>query len=751
MIRGGAGVRPSAATFKKLGRGTVGKLDQALKLAAQGFHIFPLEPNSKIPHIDGFPRRATRDPQQLRAWWTCPVMEIEQDFNIGISTSHYGDDEALLVVDIDNKGTKHGDDTVLELELQGLELPPTRMQHTPTGGHHMVYRVPTAVKQGVDIFGKGSGLDTRSSGGYIVAAGSEIDGRPYTNDATVMPALAPRWLVEKCGAAPARQADADVPVEGVDPNRARERAIHYLQNNAPQSIKGQAGDQTALKVCMRLKDFGVPQSECLDLLLDHWFEGSGWAPDKLERKVRNAYKYGQERPGAAAAESDFGAPGEPPAGGAQGDGPGHPFAELNKEFAFVLSGGGHHILWETTDADGHPKLERLQEASFHAMHASKMMSMGKKTEPVTKLWMADPQRRSYKGVCFKPAGGVGPEWYNLWRGFAFDHEGDHSPQAQAAVDHFVQHVTENVCGGNAAHARWILGYFAHMIQRPQEKYGVALVLRGRKGVGKTLISDIIGKLLGGHYLLTSNRRYLLGNFNAHMENLLMLTLDEAFWSGDKQAEGQLKDLITGEKQLIEHKHAGSYKTDNFMRVLVLGNEDWVVPASHDERRFAVFEVGSKRQQDHSYFGEMMAGMKAGGYAALLDYLMKFDLSGLDLRTAPDTQALHEQKQASLEPLQQWWFDSLEEGRVLGADFDGPWPEKVGKERLRSAFRRYARDRNIKSRLPDEYSIGRILKKIAPFMTTLREGTGYLYRVPSLVESRKAWEAYIGHKAEWEPS
>lgn len=67
------------------------KLDQALRLAQQGFHVFPCEPNGKLPVIKDYPNRATRDPEQIRSWFA------NRECNIGISTTRFADDQALVV------------------------------------------------------------------------------------------------------------------------------------------------------------------------------------------------------------------------------------------------------------------------------------------------------------------------------------------------------------------------------------------------------------------------------------------------------------------------------------------------------------------------------------------------------------------------------------------------------------------------------------------------------------------------------
>lgn len=343
-------------------------------------------------------------------------------------------------------------------------------------------------------------------------------------------------------------------------------------------------------------------------------------------------------------------------------------------------------------------------------------------------------------------------YYNLFRGFAVTPWPEDEPvtaEAQAAVDAFNEHILKNICHGNTELAAWLMGFFAHLVQKPGEKPLVAIVFRGAKGTGKTWPIDCIGHLLGAHYLLTSNRRYLSGNFNGHLENCLFLALDEAFWSGDKQLDGIVKDLITGAHHVIEHKGKEPFKVDNRTRVAIIGNEDWVVPATHDERRFAVFNVGDGRKQDRDFFRQMREGMELGGYRLLLRYLQNYDIRGLDLDGAPKTAALHGQKNASLGLVHNWWLDSLTEGRLLNSDFAEGWVEEVDTIRFRDAFYRGCRERQVGGRLPAVSEIGRELKKCLPdFQGSIRARPANVYRFPSLEVCRAAWEHFIQHKVEW---
>jgi hypothetical protein len=431
-----------------------------------------------------------------------------------------------------------------------------------------------------------------------------------------------------------------------------------------------------------------------------------------------------------------------------------PYTELNKDYAFVLAGGDAHILWETTDKDGHDRLEHLSPAAFRLKLAAYTLMVGKKEEPISKLWMEWKGRRSFDGIVFVPEQPVAPNFYNLWKGFAVTPAP--SGSTHPMVDRYLDHLLVNVCGGSRSLFSWLIHYFAHLVQKPWEKPLVALVLQGPKGVGKNMAINPIGALLGRHFLVTADRRYLVGNFNGYLENCLLFTLDEAFWSGDKQAEGVLKNLVTGKQHLIEHKGCEPYTVDNRTRIVILGNDPWLTPASHDERRFAVFTVGERNKQQNAYFREITEGMASGGASVLLRYLLDIDLdlAGVDINTAPSTTGLHDQKVHTLETCFAWWRECLKEGELLDTGAPGKdWPAEIERATIQSAIRRYTQSRQIRSRLPSSEEIGRQLRRCCPGIGTTRprrEGRPvWCYSLPPLVQARKEWEQWIGHPEAWE--
>ena len=81
----------------------------------------------------------------------------------------------------------------------------------------------------------------------------------------------------------------------------------------------------------------------------------------------------------------------------------------------------------------------------------------------------------------------------------------------------------------------------------------------------------------------------------------------------------------------------------------------------DQRRFVVMEAGTARMQDSFYFKALRDQMEQGGRQALMQFLLERDLSGIELRRIPRTDALAEQQLRSLDSVGQWLYATLEAG------------------------------------------------------------------------------------------
>ena len=287
---------------------------------------------------------------------------------------------------------------------------------------------------------------------------------------------------------------------------------------------------------------------------------------------------------------------------------------------------------------------------------------GVKSIPVAELWRKSRHRREYPGgVILLPEGTTPPDCFNLWQGFGMDPKaGDASPM--------IQHVGM-LCSGNAALAEYVLNWFAVCVQRPGGRPEVAMVLRGGRGTGKGTVFRIMLMIFGTHGLHITQPKHLIGNFNSHLRTALFLFADECHWPGDKSAEGVLKGLITEPSIAVEMKGRDVFTAPNRIKLAMASNNDWIVPAGADERRYCVIDVAKDRAQDHAYFGTLNAWIDGGGAAIFLDHLLKRDLSGFNVRAVPKTAALDRQKIEGMAPLDRWILEALDTCTGFGG---GEW-------------------------------------------------------------------------------
>lgn len=448
-------------------------------------------------------------------------------------------------------------------------------------------------------------------------------------------------------------------------------------------------------------------------------------------------------------------------------------AEINEEFALVIVGGDTLVLNETVDVEGRPETRFLSVQAFRTWLGNCRFwdKETDKTSGLGDLWIKHPGRRSFKGIDFAPDGAP-PGWYNIWRGFAVtpaEPERDRR-RHEAHFPTLLDHVVTNVAGGSIEHARWIWGWFAHLVQRPTERIGTSLVMRGRQGVGKSKLGETIGKLLGRHWIMIDQPKHLTGQFNAHMLGCLLLQAEEAFWAGDKQAEGTLKSLVTSGYHLIERKNIDAVPVRNLVRLMITSNNDWAVPAGFEERRFAVFDVGDACRQNFEYFAQIDREIAAGGAEHLLAWLMSFDLHSVDVRQIPSTGALMDQKLGSMSPFQSWWLDVLMDGKFDERHIE--WRTTIAVDSVYRSYlthvERVTRGRKLfkaefgkqlARMMPDGFQTG---QKISVTVTDeqgvpYRDGEGNdkqkrvnAYHVPDLGACRSKFYELIGHDIIWPP-
>ncbi len=435
---------------------------------------------------------------------------------------------------------------------------------------------------------------------------------------------------------------------------------------------------------------------------------------------------------------------------------------MNLVHAGVLLTNSHRVLMETTGVDGGSELSFLRKEDFFSLYANLNVTTvrdGKLSSVnVAREWFKWPERREYRGVVFSP-GKETTGFYNLYRGFSVQpQDGDWS-----LMD---RHIFEVIADGNEAVYNYVLDLMAYLIQNPGgERPGVALVMKGEQGCGKGILMRHFGKLFAPHYLHISDSEHLVGKFNNQLAQAIVVFVDEGTWGGDKASEGKLKALITEPTHMIEAKGRDAVAVENHVNVFIASNNDWVVPAGRNERRFFVVDVSSRYMQNVEYFGRLEDQMNNGGREAMMANLLKRKVSLGKLRRIPRTDALTGQIIRSLDSIGKFWHDRLTRGRVVrefytppsGRDreerFEMEWPKTVGTQHLYQQYIEYCKEASIRHP-EDARSFGKKLKGYCPDVGKSKAPYGLaelrvnVYTLPSLSACRAAFSKQIGSEVDW---
>jgi hypothetical protein len=334
--------------------------------------------------------------------------------------------------------------------------------------------------------------------------------------------------------------------------------------------------------------------------------------------------------------------------------------DLNERYAVVQIGKDALILQRSPDDKAY---ELLTERAFRLLMRNRSVAVESKTEgetrqmPLAERWLAWSERAEYPGgLVFKPGEQVvPPQEFNLWRGWNVE------PVGPGRCGLFRRHLLTVVCGGNARHYEWLLDWLADIVKHPMRKLGHVVALRGAQGVGKSVVGQVMQRILGVYQVVVEKPEQVVGRFNAHMERCLLVQAEEAFWGGDKRARGVLKHLVTSPTLLIERKGIDAVSRPNYTRLLITSNEDWVWPTELGDRRLVIFDVKPTYRGDVRYFDALFAEIDDGGAAAFLRFLLARKIDAQRLKVPPTTRALEDQAVLTMPADEAWLRRLLIEG------------------------------------------------------------------------------------------
>ena len=289
-----------------------------------------------------------------------------------------------------------------------------------------------------------------------------------------------------------------------------------------------------------------------------------------------------------------------------------------------------------------------------------------------KDWCEWSNRREVRAIGFDPREQPNDDIFNLWNGFNISkEEADEFNEEDA--EPILEHIRKSWCNHDENAFEYVMNYLSHIIQKPHIKMGVLLALQSKEGGGKGIILDIIGRIIGDdHYCQNSNAKFLFGDFNGQLEGKILVNLDEAFWGGDKQLEGIVKNKITERRQTINKKNKENYVIDDYANYIITTNNDWFCGVNQDSRRVYCLELnnflsGRMTQEKEDYVKKIL-DIPIESFAKVL---YNRDISDFNARIFKKTNLLQKQVERNWNSVLSWWNEVIQEG---GFNYQGSFIE-----------------------------------------------------------------------------
>jgi Family of unknown function (DUF5906) len=332
---------------------------------------------------------------------------------------------------------------------------------------------------------------------------------------------------------------------------------------------------------------------------------------------------------------------------------------MNKYHSYVIDGGKARIYREVNKY-----IQSIEISAFRGWCANKSVPIkttdtdGKEETKELRLydfWYTHPDRFEYTSVDFDPSkifdrNDRNNDVHNMWRYWETIGKKPDTLAEVLAVKDVLRFIYEIISNKNMSHFYWVLSWIADLIRNPADPKGVALVLIGPKGIGKSFFGEMISSLVGDRYsFTTANKNDIFGDFNGHLSNLMFVVYEEAVWAQNRQIEAILKVFINGKRRASHAKYHDTKMINNYLRSLILANPGWAVPVSLDERRYMILNPSLDRMKDLRYFGGLKAKLDNGGLEALMYFFEHYRIGrgGVDIRSAPKTEGFYDQQRESL--------------------------------------------------------------------------------------------------------
>ena len=256
---------------------------------------------------------------------------------------------------------------------------------------------------------------------------------------------------------------------------------------------------------------------------------------------------------------------------------------------------------------------------------------------------------------------------------------------------FLNHIHDVIANKNEDVYKYILVWIASVLQKPNFKTGVALVILGNQGTGKNVFTNVICKLMAryANENVTSIES-VVGKFNAILENKKLLVLNElqSIDCNKYLNSDALKSVITDKKININQKNEPERLTENVANFMMVSNNNIPIKIECTDRRYMVTKTSDEKRGDFDYFDNLCDSFTPEFYENLFTFFMMLDVKNYNLRKIPNTDAKETIKEASLSSYHLFAREHYEEiANITGPDLFNLYCEFVDKNKFKSCSNR----------------------------------------------------------------
>jgi hypothetical protein len=317
-------------------------------------------------------------------------------------------------------------------------------------------------------------------------------------------------------------------------------------------------------------------------------------------------------------------------------------SEINEDFAWIEADASIYRLKYGNFIEPAKFKVQFDNQTINVASGQGTRTIGKGTH-----WLKHPNRRQHDKLVIRPAEGPTTQdnCLNEWRGFSIK-------PVVGNIKPFLWLLLWLV--PNRAARRYVLRWLAHLVQHPAIKMHVSLVFWSlQEGVGKNLLFECMTSIIGATHSTVIAQSDLADDFNSWANCKVLVIGDEVSNSDRRQDIDKLKGLVTGATCRINEKFQAKRLVPNLLNFIFLSNSNDALFVGDTDRRYFVWEATSGRLSDAN-IAKFLKWRDNGGLAALLHFLLHFDISGFNPKApAPMTEAKQQMVQDNRSDLENW--------------------------------------------------------------------------------------------------